>query len=193
MMLTFLKSLRNKTDNFLDHYILPWPVRFVTARFIILLTIALLIPLIIFDKNTTFVLVTNSYLNVMSVAVSSIVLLYETISEARQKQIAAMQEKRAMEDHMHVTEMHKLIMQTLTVQCQELEDLKVLMSKVTGTQNKAMEIPECPEAQSMHPLGNERFVQENVSERLEAALHQNQLITEIQKDLQPINSKKNGS
>jgi len=56
--------------------------------FVILLTMALLIPLILYADQIKLVLAVNSYLNVMSVAVSSIVLLYATISEARQKQIA---------------------------------------------------------------------------------------------------------
>jgi len=54
---------------------------------------ALLIPLLAFASRTILVLSINSYLNTMSVAVSSIVLLYATISEIRQKQIAEMQEK----------------------------------------------------------------------------------------------------
>jgi hypothetical protein len=93
----------NNLNNWLDKYILPWPVRFLTHRFVILATMALLIPLLVFASMTTLVLSINSYLNTMSVAVSSIVLLYATISAIRQKQIAEMQEKRAQEDHTHVT------------------------------------------------------------------------------------------
>jgi uncharacterized membrane protein len=94
----------NRINAFLDKHVLPWPVRFLTFRFVILATIALLIPLLLFADNTVMVLGINSYLNTMSVAVSSIVLLYATISEARQQKIAEMQEQRAQEDHTHVTE-----------------------------------------------------------------------------------------
>lgn len=122
-----------KTINeFLDKYILPWPVRFLTFRLVILLTIFLLIPLILFAKNTVLVLMTYSYLNVMSVAVSSIVLLYSTISEAHQKQIASLQEKRAREDHTHVTEMYGLILKSVENQRVEIENLKRLLSVVAN-------------------------------------------------------------
>jgi len=94
-MLTQLKKILDQVNNFLDRYVLPWPVRFLTFRFVILITIGLLIPLILFANNTVLVLGMNSYLNTMSVAVSSIVLLYAMISEARQNQIAEIQEKRA--------------------------------------------------------------------------------------------------
>src|SRR5512136_2410465 len=98
-MLTKIKAslahILDYINDFLDRYVLPWPVRFLTFRFVILATIGLLIPLIVFADNTVLVLGLNSYLNTMSVAVSSIVLLYATLSEARQKRIAEMQEKRA--------------------------------------------------------------------------------------------------
>lgn len=103
-------------NDFLDKYILPWPVRFLTHRFVILITIALLIPLILLANNTVFVLTANSYLNTMSVAVGSIVLLYATLSEINQRKIAEMQEKRAEEDHEHVTEMHTFVIEMMQSQ-----------------------------------------------------------------------------
>jgi len=105
--------------DFLDKYVLPWPVRYLSHRFVILLTISLLIPLIVYANKQTLVLLVNSYLNTMSVAVSSIVLLYATISEIHQKQIAELQEKRAQEDHSHVVEMHSLMQQTMINQQQQ--------------------------------------------------------------------------
>ena len=115
----------NKLNNWLDKYILPWPVRFLTHRFVILVTMALLIPLLAFASKTILVLSSiNSYLNTMSVAVSSIVVLYATINEVRQKQIAEMQEKRAQEDHTHVTAIHTLVFETLAAQHQEIDELK---------------------------------------------------------------------
>jgi len=70
---------------FLDKHVLPYPVKYLTNRITILGTLCLLIPLIIFADVTVFVLAANSYLNVMSVVVSSTVLLYSTLSDARDK------------------------------------------------------------------------------------------------------------
>src|SRR5512139_90879 len=94
----------DRVNAFLDKNVLPWPVRFLTFRFTILATIALLVPLILFANNTELVLAINSYLNVMSVAVSSIVLLFAMIAELQQRQIAETQEQRASEDHTHIIE-----------------------------------------------------------------------------------------
>jgi len=170
---------------FLDKHVLPWPVRFLTFRFVILVTIALLIPLLAFANNTVLVLGINSYLNTMSVAVSSIVLLYATISEARQKQIAEMQERRAQEDHEHVTEMHNLILQTLVNQNEEIEELKRVLGVVSGQ-------PYTPEVQApavdlraLHPRGDERFAKTDVDQRFQQNLHHNDLVSTIRKDLTP--------
>src|SRR5438128_297760 len=48
-------------NEWLDRYVLPWPVRFLTFRFVILATLALLIPLILFADNQALVLGINSY------------------------------------------------------------------------------------------------------------------------------------
>ncbi|MDP2860468.1 MAG: hypothetical protein Q8N98_02020 [bacterium] len=115
----------NSLNRFLDRYVLMWPVKFVTHRFVILLTIGLLIPLLIFSFNSVFVMTVNSYLNTMSLAVSSIVLLYATVAEVRQKEtedrqrlhaekIAALHESRDADDHKHLVEMHKMLMEELT-------------------------------------------------------------------------------
>ena len=52
---TVIKSI----NEFLDKYILPWPVRYLTFRLVILLTIFLLVPLILFASNTVLVLMAN--------------------------------------------------------------------------------------------------------------------------------------
>ena len=146
----------DRINQFLDRFILPWPVRFLTFRFVILLTIALLIPLIAFADHTELVLLVNSYLNTMSVAVSSIVLLYATISEVRQKRIADLQEQRAQEDHTHVTVMHSTMLQALANQHEEIEDF-VLISEMRGlkyTRNAAL--PKT-DLYALHPRGAARF------------------------------------
>jgi hypothetical protein len=55
-MITKLKKTLDQVNNFLDRYVLPWPVRFLTYRFVILVTIGLLIPLIVFAHSTVFIL-----------------------------------------------------------------------------------------------------------------------------------------
>ena len=72
----------------LDEHVLPYPVRFLTNRVIILATLALLVPLFFFTNDQSFVNVLNGYLNVMSVVVSSTVLLYATIAEVRDRAAA---------------------------------------------------------------------------------------------------------
>ena len=178
-------SLMESVNDFLDKHVLPWPVRFLTDRFVILVTIALLIPLIAFANNLVVVLGINSYLNVMSVAVSSIVLLYATISEARQKQIAELQEKRAQEDHAHVTEMHNLILQTLVNQNEEIEELKRVLGVLSG-QPYAPEVQEpAVDLRTLHPRGDDRFAESDITQRLQQNLHHNELVTAIRKDLTP--------
>ncbi len=78
---------------FLDGHVLPYPVMFLTNRVIILATLALLIPLIVFSNEQAFVNILNSYLNVMSVVVSSTVLLYATIADVRDRAAAKQADK----------------------------------------------------------------------------------------------------
>ncbi len=84
-----------RLNTFLDTYVLPYPVKYLTNRLTILATLSLLIPLIVFANVQVFVLATNSYLNVMSVVVSSTVLLYSTISEMRDRKAAEQREALA--------------------------------------------------------------------------------------------------
>jgi hypothetical protein len=72
----------------LDEHVLPYPVRFLTNRVVILATLALLVPLLFFTSDQSFVNVLNSYLNVMSVVVGSTVLLYATIGDVRDRAAA---------------------------------------------------------------------------------------------------------
>jgi hypothetical protein len=86
-----------RLNTFLDTYILPYPVKYLTNRLTILATMSLLVPLIVYANNQVFVLAANSYLNVMSVVVSSTVLLYSTIGEERDREAAARREQIARE------------------------------------------------------------------------------------------------
>jgi hypothetical protein len=180
-----ISKIMGRLNNFLDTYILPWPVRYLTYRLVILATICLLIPLILFANQTVLVLGLNSYLNTMSVAVSSIVLLYATIAEARQKQIAEMQEKRAQEDHAHVTEMHTLILQTLKNQDKEIEDLKRLISLMSGQSYVPTEHEEVPDLRDLHPRGDDRFDEKDLKKRWQGSLHHNALVSTLRQNLTP--------
>ncbi len=180
-MTSKLKKALDRVNDLLDRYILPWPVRFLTYRFVILVTMALLIPLLIYADRINLVLAVNSYLNVMSVAVSSIVLLYATLSEVRQKQIAEMQEKRAMEDHQHVVEMHNLIMQTLENQNREMDELKNVLATLAGREMAQVERGKMPDVKSLHPRGEERFSEADLNQRWEENMHHNSLVSTIRK------------
>ena len=158
--------LFERVNAFLDKYVLPWPVRFLTFRFTILATIALLIPLIIFASNTELVLAINSYLNVMSVAVSSIVLLYATIAEVRQQQIADMQEQRAQEDHVHLTETHNWLLSALANQHEEMEELKELLASTQGQIYRRKPAPKYPDLRGLHPQVAARFETNQGQKRL---------------------------
>jgi len=147
----------DRVNSFLDKWVLPWPVRYLTNRFVILVTIALLVPLIVFASQQVFVLSINSYLNTMSVAVSSIVLLYATIAEVRQKQIAEMQEKRAQEDHAHVVEMHQLVLDNVRFQHEEIQDLKEIIASLKGETYERKPAPGRVDLRDLHPGGTERL------------------------------------
>ncbi|HEX9077126.1 MAG TPA: hypothetical protein VF932_15175 [Anaerolineae bacterium] len=155
-----------RINDFLDNHVLPLPVRFLTHRFVILATIALLLPLIVFADQTVLVLSINSYLNVMSVAVSSIVLLYATVAEIRERRIAELQEQRAQEDHLHVTEMHELVLQELDIQREEIQELKELVSLLRNQQYQRPEIKPRRDLRAMHPRGHQRFSAENGKHRI---------------------------
>jgi sensor histidine kinase YesM len=152
-----MRAWMNRVNDFLDQYILPWPVRFLTFRFVILLTICLLIPLIAFANDTSLVLLINSYLNTMSVAVSSIVLLYATINEKQQRHIAEMQEQRAQEDHAHIIETHELMMRALENQHEEIQDLKELVAELGGKSYQRRSAINPVDLHALHPQGAARF------------------------------------
>jgi hypothetical protein len=170
-------------NDFLDQHVLPWPVRFLTFRFVILATIGLLIPLLVYANNQVLVLSINSYLNTMSVAVSSIVLLYATLNEAHQKQIAEMQEKRAQEDHAHVTEMHTLVLQALNNQHEEIEDLKEVVAALRGQAYERPAAAALPDLRELHTRGGARFEAHDVRERLAGHLHRHPLAENLRRDL----------
>jgi hypothetical protein len=163
--------MMKRINDFLDRYILPWPVRYLSHRFVILATIALLIPLVVYASNQVLVLLVNSYLNTMSVAVSSIVLLYATISEIHQKQIAELQEKRAQEDHSHVVEMHMLMQQSLLNQQAEIESMKQMVASLQGKVYTPQAAKTPVDLQNLHPRGKKRFDKQDINERLSKNLH----------------------
>ena len=133
----------SRLNQFLDQHVLPWPVKYLTNRVTILATLCLLVPLIAFASNQVLVLLANSYLNVMSVVVSSTVLLYSTISERRDKlaaqrreEIAAAHEKhvekRANEDHKrieeinkHIDDIHQEVLEHITTSLDRIEKLMI--------------------------------------------------------------------
>ena len=166
-----MHSSFDRINTFLDRYVLPWPVRFLTFRFTILVTIALLVPLIVFANNTELVLGINSYLNTMSVAVSSIVLLYATLAEQQQRKIAEMQEQRASEDHAHIIETHQLMMRALANQAEEIQNLKALITEMQGKTLERQPAQVVPDLRSLHPQGVDRFAANRHQRRVARQLH----------------------
>ena len=160
-----------RINDFLDKYILPWPVRYLSHRFVILATIALLIPLVVYAGNQVLVLMINSYLNTMSVAVSSIVLLYATIADVHQQHIAELQERRAQEDHTHVVEMHTLIQQSLLNQQVEIENMKQMVASLQGKVYTPQAVSAPVDLQNLHPRGKRRFEKQDTNDRLSRNLH----------------------
>jgi hypothetical protein len=175
--------MAQRINDFLDKYVLPWPVRYLSHRFVILLTISLLIPLVVYASNQVLVLLVNSYLNTMSVAVSSIVLLYATISEIHQKQIAELQEKRAQEDHTHVVEMHTLLQQNIANQQKQLDELMQMMAGMSGQTYSPQAGPTPPDLRNLHPRGSARFENQDVSERMARHLHKQEMARQVQKSM----------
>jgi hypothetical protein len=173
--------MQKKINDFLDQYILPWPVRYLSHRFVILVTIALLIPLVVFASNQVLVLLINSYLNTMSVAVSSIVLLYATISEVHQKQIAELQEKRAQEDHAHVVEMHQMLQQSMISQQAEVENLKQMVAALQGQTYIPQGMGKSVDLQELHPRGKLRFEEQDVNRQLTRKLHHHPMTEKVRK------------
>ena len=177
-----MHQVLDRANTFLDKYVLPWPVRFLTFRFVILATILLLIPLVVYANNTSLVLAINSYLNTMSVAVSSIVLLYATVAEVRQKHIAEMQEQRAQEDHSHIIETHDLMMRALANQHEEIEDLKELVAEMQGKTYQRRPAPAVPDLRALHPQGVDRFTADHGRRRLAHHVRANPITANMHQD-----------
>lgn len=180
-----LSKAYDTINDFLDKHVLPWPVRFLTFRFVILATMALLIPLLVFANNTILVLGINSYLNTMSVAVSSIVLLYSIIAEGHQKQIAQMQEQRAQEDHEHVTEMHSMVLETLNNQQVEIEALKTMLAQLQGVAYTPKEVQPQPNLKELHPRGKRRYEAGDNDDRWQESLYHSDLVSTLRDDVTP--------
>jgi hypothetical protein len=137
---------------FLDKYVLPYPVKYLTNRVTILATLCLLVPLIVFAGNQIFVLAANSYLNVMSVVVSSTVLLYSTLAEARDRAAAQRREEiaqqhearieaRAEADHKnimkimnHLDDLHNEVMEHFNDSLDNI--LNLMISRLEQIQNE---------------------------------------------------------
>ena len=132
-----------RLNSILDRYVLPYPVRYLTNRLTILATLCLLIPLLALANVQVFVLAANSYLNVMSVVVSSTVLLYSTIGEVRDraaaqrreeiaKQHETMVEQRAQTDHELILGIQEELRQHINTRLDDIQ--RVLTEKLETMQ-----------------------------------------------------------
>jgi len=137
----------------------------------------------VYAANQVLVLLVNSYLNTMSVAVSSIVQLYATVSEIHQKQIAELQEKRAQEDHTHVVEMPTLLHAALASQQHQIEELKQMLAKVQGQDYTHPKVEDPVDLRKMHPRGAARFESHDANEQITKKLHNHVLTEEMRKSI----------
>src|SRR6185312_5491713 len=80
-------SLYHRVTSWLESTLFPAIVAYVTNPLIILGTILLLLPLLVWATNTTVVLLSNSYLNVASASVSSIVLLQQLVHHKENRRL----------------------------------------------------------------------------------------------------------
>lgn len=94
-----------------------------------------------------------------------------------------MQEKRAQEDHIHVTEMHNLILQSLQNQHGEIEELKQLLSVLNGQVYTPQPAYPLPDLRDLHPRGDQRYEIDEHQQRFENQLSRNALVTTLRKDL----------
>jgi len=143
-----MRQAYKRFSGFLDQKFFVQLVRLLTSRFVIILTLLLLFPLLAlndYSSGAWFVWLLNSYLNVTSLVVSSIVLLLTKIAEdkreqiaerqeaqrstiaerqeAQRKTIAEKQERRSTEDHRRILEMHQTLFQ-------EIETFKKLLAHI---------------------------------------------------------------
>src|SRR5579859_3613642 len=180
----------HRLNTLLDKHVLPYPVRFLTNRIIILATLALLIPLVFFTSNQAFVNTTNSYLNVMSVVVSSTVLLHATMADVRDRAATKRAEEvakayeRVLEERVQAD--HELIQQILQNSIENilgerlekvrLEDHKTLedMQKAVIASNETLRLELAEEAR----LASKETLRLELAELrvLVQEIHQNRLI-----------------
>lgn len=71
----------------LNDRVFPFVIAYASNPLTILATLGLLVPLILWATNTSLILVVNSYLNVCSAAVSSIVLLQQVAHHRENKKL----------------------------------------------------------------------------------------------------------
>ncbi|MBL8116834.1 MAG: hypothetical protein J0L63_13520 [Anaerolineae bacterium] len=163
-------GLMIQLNTFLDRYILPYPVKYLTNRLTILATLGLLLPLIIFANVQVFVLATNSYLNVMSVVVSSTVLLYSTISEQRDRKAAArreeianaheaMVEARAKADHELILSIQEELRQHINERLENIQKILIEHLEINQAEDHAHD-----EALHQATMDNDRRHQQQLAE-----------------------------
>jgi len=151
-----------RINEFLDKHVFVWPVAFLTNRLVILFTMLLLVPLVIYANHTVFVLTSNSYLNTMGVAVSSIVLLFTTIESVKAKKTAEAHEKRAQEDHAHMVEIHNFLLRFIIFQHDQMEDLKQKLAAAEPMEYEPQPLPEdlrIDDLKLLHARGADRFAE----------------------------------
>jgi hypothetical protein len=143
-----------RLNSFLDRRVLPYPVKYLTNRLTIIATLCLLIPLIAFANTQVFVLAANSYLNVMSVVVSSTVLLYSTIAEVRDRAAAKRREEIAQQHEavldMQIQSNHDLLLKIQDELAQHINERLDTIQHILLERLTQIEINEDAQDKALH-------------------------------------------
>lgn len=90
---------------------------------------------------------------------------------------------RVQEDHEHVTTMHALVMQTHKNQDVEMAELKHILAILTGQEMTARAMEKKPDMKALHPRGEGRFAEYDISRRWQAGVYHNTMTKVIRDDL----------
>jgi hypothetical protein len=79
--------------------------------------------------------------------------------------------------------MHQLILETLTNQQKEIDELKQMIASFAGQSYIKREIESAPNLLTTHPRGEARYSPRDLLSRYEENLHQNDLANTLRQDL----------
>ena len=100
-----------------------------------------------------------------------------------------MQEKRAQEDHQHVTQMHQLVMEMISKQREELEELREMLTALQGKPYEKKAVESTVDLRELHPRGGARFEKHDIYMRMDGHIHRHHLTEKLREDYKPVKNK----